>query len=80
MTMDDRTLVDLIRSILASIESLKAVDDTTAKAVGDLADTVKVNLNAIFERINSMQSVINEHEQRIKELELYMSEFGDNDG
>lgn len=78
--MDDRTLVDLIRSILASIESLKAVDDTTAKAVGDLADTVKVNLNAIFERINSMQSVINEHEQRIKELELYLREFGDNDG
>lgn len=80
MTMDDRTLVDLIRSILASIESLKAVDDTTAKAVGDLADTVKVNLNAIFERINSMQSVINEHEQRIKELELYVKEFGDNNG
>jgi hypothetical protein len=70
MTMDDRTLVDLIRSILASIESLKAVDDTTAKAVGDLADTVRVNLNAIFERINSMQSVINDQEQRIKELEV----------
>ena len=70
MTMDDRTLVDLIRSILASLESLKAADDATAKAVGDLADTVKVNLNAIFERINSMQSVINEHEQRIKELEV----------
>ena len=70
MTMDDRTLVDLIRSILASLESLKAADDATAKAVGDLADTVKVNLNAIFERINSMQSVINEHEQRIKELEI----------
>jgi hypothetical protein len=68
--MDDRTLVDLIRSILASIESLKAVDDTTAKAVGDLADTVRVNLNAIFERINSMQSVINDQEQRIKELEV----------
>ena len=70
MTMDDRTLVDLIRSILASLESLKAADDATAKAVGDLADTVRVNLNAIFERINSMQSVINEHEQRIKELEV----------
>ena len=76
--MDDRTFVDLIRSILASLESLKAADDATAKAVGDLADTVRVNLNAIFERINSMQSVINEHEQRIKELELYVREFGDN--
>ena len=75
--MDDRTLVDLIRSILASLESLKAADDATANAVGDLADTVRVNLNTIFERINSIQSVINEHEQRIKELELYVSEFGD---
>lgn len=78
MTMDDRTLVDLIRSILASLESLKAADDATAKAVGDLADTVRVNLNTIFERINSMQNVINDQEQRIKELELYVSEFGDN--
>lgn len=76
--MDDRTLVDLIRSILASLESLKAADDATAKAVGDLADTVRVNLNTIFERINSMQNVINDQEQRIKELELYVSEFGDN--
>lgn len=78
--MNDRTLVDLMRSILASLESLKAADDATAKSVGDLADTVRVNLNAIFERINSMQSVINDHEQRIKELELYVKEFGDNDG
>lgn len=80
MTMDDKTLVDLIRSILASLESLKAADDATAKAVGDLADTVGVNLKAIFERINSMQSVINEQEQRIKELELCVGDFGDNDG
>lgn len=69
MTMDDRTLVDLIRSILASLESLKAADDVTAKAVGDLADTVRVNLNTIFERINSMQNVINDQEHRIRELE-----------
>lgn len=69
MTMDDRTLVDLIRSILASLESLKAADDATAKAVGDLADTVRVNLNTIFERINSMQNVINDQEHRIRELE-----------
>ena len=67
--MNDRTLVDIIRSILTSLESLKAADDATAKAVGDLADTVRVNLNAVFERINSMQSVINDQEQRIRELE-----------
>lgn len=68
--MNDKSMVDLIKSIVNSLEDLKTVDSVTADAVEELSKITENNLVKIYERLNSMQNVINNQEQRIRELEV----------
>ena len=68
--MNDKSMVDLIKSIVYSLEDLKTVDSVTADAVEELSKITETNLVKIYERLNSMQAVINSQEQRIRELEV----------
>lgn len=68
--MNDKNMVDLIKSIVNSLEDLKAANSVTADAVEELSKITEKNLVKIYERLNSMQAVINSQEQRIRELEV----------